>query len=85
MSLENRMLWKGTTRKITSQERWFLSFFKPLISVGLPLMTPLAKSVLVPFGLMVAVSGTDAAIRKKRFGSRISTLVFSNKDVNDIM
>ena len=48
-------------------------------------MTPLAKSVLVPFGLMVAVSGTDTAIQKKRFGSRISTLVFSNKDVNDIM
>ena len=60
MSLENRMLLKGTTRKITSQERWFLSFFKPLISVGLPLMTPLVKSVLVPFGLMVAASGTDS-------------------------
>ena len=48
-------------------------------------MTPLAKSVLLPCGLMVAASGMDAAIRKKHFGSRISTLVFSNKDVNDIM
>ena len=85
MSLENRMFLKGTPRKITSQEGWFHSFFKPLMSVGLPLMTPLAKSVLVPFGLMVAASGLDAAIQKKRFGSRTSTLVFSNKDVNDIV
>ena len=30
---------------------------------------PLAKSVLIPLGLTAAVSATDAAIHKKRFGS----------------
>ena len=82
------MLLTGTTRKVTSQEGGFLSFFKPLMAVGLPLMknvlTPLAKSIFVPFGLTIAASGMDAAIQKKRFGSG-STLLFSNEDMNDIM
>ena len=41
----------------------------PLIAAGLPLMksvhTPLAKNVLLPFGLSAAMSATDAAIQKK--------------------
>ena len=54
-SLENRrLLLKGTTRKITSQEGGFLNFLKPLVLVGSPLMknvlTPLAKSVFIPLG-----------------------------------
>ena len=52
--LENRLiLLKGTTRKITIQERGFLNFFRPLMTTGLPLMknllTPLAKNILSPF------------------------------------
>ena len=82
------MLLTGTTRKVTSQEGEFLSFFKPLMVVGLPLMknvlTQLAKSIFVPFGLTIAASAMDAAIQKKRFGSG-STLLFSNEDMNDIM
>ena len=42
-SVENRgILLKETARKITSQEGEFLSFFRPLMTAGLPLM----KSVL---------------------------------------
>ena len=45
----------------------------PLLKTGLPLMKnvlkPLAKSVLIPLGLPVAASATDAAIHKKMFGS----------------
>ena len=64
MSLENRgFLLKGTTRKIANQEGGFLSFFRPLTTAGLPLikgaLTPLAKSVLIPFGLTRAASATD--------------------------
>ena len=52
--LENRLiLLKGTTRKITIQERGFLNFLRPLMTTGLPLMknllTPLAKNILSPF------------------------------------
>ena len=69
-SLENRgILLKGTTRKITSQEGGVLKFFRTLMAPGLPLFksvfTPLAKSVLLPFGLSAAMSAIDAAIKKK--------------------
>ena len=66
--LENRgVLLKGTTRKITSQEVGFLNFLRPLMTAGLPLMknvlTPLAKYVLLPFGLSARMSAADAAIQ----------------------
>ena len=41
----------------------------PLLKTGLPLMknviTPLAKSVLIPFGLTAAGSAADAGLHKK--------------------
>ena len=39
---------------------------------------------MVPFWLTVAAWTTDAAIQKKVFGSG-TTLVFSNKEIDDIM
>ena len=72
-SLENQGIsLKGTTKKVTSQEGGFLSFLKPLMSAGLPLMknvlTPFAKSGLIPLGLKAAASVTDASIQKKISG-----------------
>ena len=59
----------------------------PLQKTGLPLMKnllkPLAKSVSIPWGL--TASATDAAIQKKIFGSGMTTLLISNKQVNVIM
>ena len=54
-SLENgEILLKGTTRKIISHKGGFLNFLRPLMTTGLPLLrsilTPLAKSVLLPIG-----------------------------------
>ena len=59
-SLENRwILLKGTTRKIASQEGEFLKFLRPSMAASLPLMknvlTPIAKSVLLSFGLSAAI------------------------------
>ena len=48
-------------------------------------LKPLAKSILIPLGLTVAASATNAAIHKKMFGSVVTTLITSNKEVNDIM
>ena len=51
---------------------------------GLPLMrnvdvlTPLAKSVLLPLGPTAATSATDATIHKKSLGS-CTTLIISNE------
>ena len=80
-SLENRgILLNGTTRKITSQERGFLNFRRPLMSAGLPLMksvlTPLTKTVLLPFGLSETISAIDAAIQKIH---RSGTTAFQKK------
>ena len=68
-SLEDRgTLLKGSTTKITMQERGFLNFPEPLLSAGLPLMKnellALCKSVLIPLGLTATVSATDSAIQK---------------------
>ena len=55
----------------------------------LPLMKnvlkPLAKSVFRPLGLTAAASATDAAIQKKIYGSGMSTLIISNKEMKDTM
>ena len=55
------------------------------MTVGLPLMknvlTPLAKSVLIPLRLTAAASGTDAAIH----GTGTTTLIISNEEIQDII
>ena len=62
---------------------------EPLLKTGLPLMKnvlkPLAKSVLISLGLTGAASTKDTAIHKKMFGSSTTTLIISNKEINDIM
>ena len=56
-------------------------------------LKPLAKIVLITSGLTATVATTDAAIHKKMFGlghpldlaSRMTTLIISNVEMNDIM
>ena len=62
----------------------------PLLKTGLPLIknviSPLAKSVLIPLGLTAAASAADAEINKKILGSGShTTLVISNKDMEDLI
>ena len=61
----------------------------PLVKTGLPLIAnvlkPLARSDFIPLGLTAAVSAANAAIHKKMFGSGTTTLITSNKKMNDIM
>ena len=82
-------LLKGTIRRVNSQEGGFLNFLEQLMTIVLPLMkhvlTPLAKSVLVRLGLTAATSATDAVIQKKIFRSGMTTLIISNKEMDDIM
>ena len=66
-SLENRgILSKETTRKSTSQEKKFLNFLRLLmtsrLSVMKSMLTPLGKSVLLPFRLSAKMPAADAAI-----------------------
>ena len=56
---------------------------------GLPLikgvLTPLAKSFLLPFWLSAAMSATDSAIQKRKKGPGITTSIISNKEMKYIM
>ena len=49
-------------------------------------ITPLAKSVLIPLGLTAVASAADAGIHKKILGSgNNATLTISNKDMDDLI
>ena len=49
-------------------------------------ITPLAKSVLIPLGLTTTASVADARIHKKILGSgNNTTLIISNKDMDDLI
>ena len=48
------------------------------------MLQPLAKSVLIPFGLTTAVPAVDAGIHKKFLGLRMTTILL-NKEIIDIM
>ena len=49
------------------------------------LLKPLTKSVSIPLKLAQAASTTDSAIQKNIFGSGMTTMIISNKEINDIM
>ena len=49
-------------------------------------ITPLAKTVLIPLGLTAAASVADSGIHKKILGSGShTTLIISNKDMEDLV
>ena len=45
---------------------------------------PLAKSVLVSLGLTAAASAPDVGSYKKIFGTRMTTLIILNEEMEDI-
>ena len=47
-------------------------------------LTPLAKSVFIPFGLMASASATGTAIQNKLFVSGKTALIISNEEIDDI-
>ena len=53
----------------------------PLMKVAIPS----AKKVLDPLGITAAASTIDVGIQKKIHGSGTTTLIISNKEMNDIM
>ena len=88
-SSANIKLSKTKLHETGQSSRGFLGrLLGPLLKTGLPLignvLKPLAKSVLIPLGLTAAASATDAAIHKKMFRSSTTTLIISNKEMNDI-
>ena len=58
------------------------------MAAGLPSMksvlTPLAKSVLLPSGLSAGMSASYAAIQKKSYGLQSAALIISIEEMEDI-
>ena len=88
-SSANIKLSKTQLHKIGQSGGFLARLLGPLLKTGLPLigkvLRPLAKSVLIPLGLTVVASATDAAIHEKMFGFGTTTLIISNEEMNDIM
>ena len=63
--------------------------FGPLLKTGLALIRnviqSLAKSVLIPLGLTTSASAADAGIHKKVLGSRTTTLIISDDEMEDVI
>ena len=75
--------------KIGQSGGFWRRLLEQLLKTGLPLMKnlrkPLAKDILIPLRLTAAVWTTDTAIHQKMFGSGITTWIFLNEEINDIM
>ena len=80
---------KAQLSKIIQSGGFLGKLLGPLLKTGLPLIKsvikPLAKSVLIPLGLTAAASAADAGIHKKILGSGNTTLIISNKDMDDLI
>ena len=88
-SSANIKLSKTKLHKIGQSGGLLCRILGPLLKTDLPLfknvLKPLAKSVLIPLGLTAAASARDAAIKKKFFGSGMTTLIISNEEIDDVM
>ena len=81
---------KTQLSKIMQSGRFLGKLLGPSLKAGLPLIknviTPLAKSVLIPLGSTAAASAADAGIHKKILVSGgNTTLIISNKDMEDLI
>ena len=81
---------KTQLSKMIELEGFLGKLLGPLLKTGLPLIknviTPLAKSVLIPLGLTAAASAADAGIHKKILGSgNNTTIIISNDEIEDLI
>ena len=93
----NLKLSKAQISKIIQYGGFLGRLLGPLLKTGLSLIKnvikPLAKSVLITWGLTAVASAADTGIHKKILGSgrplsstsRTTTLIISNEEMNDIM
>ena len=76
---------KAQISKIIQSGEFLGSLLSKLAGPLMKVAIPLAKNVLAPLGITAAASAIDAGIQKKIHGSGTTTLIISNKEMNDIM
>ena len=76
---------KAQISKIIQSGGFLGSLLSKLAGPLLKVAVPLAKNILALLGITAADSAIDAGIQKKIHGSGTTTLIISNKEMNDIM
>ena len=76
---------KAQISKRIQSEGFLASFLSKLAGPLMKIAVPLAKNILAPLGITAAASAIDAGIQKKIHGSGTTTLIISNKEMNDII
>ena len=76
---------KAQISKIIHSGGFLGSLLSKLAGPLMKVAVPLAKYILAPLGITASTSAIDAGIQKKIHGCGTTTLIISNKQVNDIM
>ena len=76
---------KAQISKIIQFGGFLGSLLSKLAGLLMKVAVPLAKNILAPLGITAAASVIDAGIQKKIHSSGTTTLIISNKEMNDIM
>ena len=76
---------KAQISKIIQSGGFLGSLLSKLAGPLMKVAVPLAKNMLAPLGVTAAASAIDGGIQKKMYGSRTTTLIISNIEMNDIM
>ena len=76
---------KAQISKIIQSGGFLGSLLSKLAGPLMKVAVPLAENVLAPLGIAAAASLIDAGIQKKIHGSETTTLIISNKEMNDIV
>ena len=84
MSTDERLS-KAQISKIIQSGRLLGSLLSKLAGSLMKVAIPLAENFLAPLGIIAAASAIDAGIQKTKHGSGTTTLITSNKELNDIM
>ena len=81
----NIKLPKAQISKIIKSGGFLRSLLSKLASPLMKFAVPLAKNILALLGVTAAASAIDAESQKKTHGSVTTTLIISNKGMNDII
>ena len=76
---------KAQLSKIIQSGGFLGSLLSKLTGLLMKVAVPLAKNILAPLGITAAASAVDARIQKEIHGSRTTTLIISNEEMNDII
>ena len=76
---------KAQLSKIIQSGGFLGSLLSKLTGPLMKVAVPLAKNILAPLGITAAASAVDARIQKEIHGSRTTTLIISNEEMNDII